>query len=232
MASLMTEWRLNVAGKFAEGVREELVYRYDNAEITVDPETSPHELILNQIEHTTNDLFFIWQEDHWFVCPHVNLLHYILEEFQASAAEHLCITHLRTAWKRKPDHLSTVMKKILYREYEVSLQGQQRIWEDYPRASVLGIPAILKRDLLVDIIEHHPGLLTWLNSPVGLELPYTSGRLFLRGRSYTEMVPAFHIFREVHEHNWRLRGVDTDDVKKWVQLRDVQGFGDRFEKFR
>jgi len=230
MAHLIESWHLNIAGKMCYGAQEEIAYRWENVHITTDSERAPYQLIQNQIEGTNpNSLLLFWQEDHWFVCPHVAMWEYVLDAFEKSKATYLQASHLRTAWKRKP---RTQKSNVLYQELLVDAESQRQIWQRYPKASVLGIPAVFKRSLLEHIIDSRQAALWQDLSPAGFEIPRSAGIEFLKHTDYTEMVPAFHVFREAHIKNWRLRCMDAQDALAWIKLRDAGSqFGGSHDNF-
>lgn len=233
MAHLISGWRLNIAGALCAEAAEEITHRWDNVRLTTDGERAPYLLIQDQIDSIDQDaLLLFWQEDHWFVCPHIAMWEYVLDAFRQSSATYLQSSHLRTAWKRKGAIWKPTADQVLFKEYLVNIDAQQQIWQRYSKASVLGIPSVFKRQLLERVINSRQEHL-WQNlSPAGFEIPYGAGPKFLDGFSYTEMIPTFHVFREAWGDNWQLRAMSTKDALVWIGLRDDGSrFGGSYERF-
>lgn len=233
MAHLIESWHLNIAGNLCWEAQEEIAYRWENVHITTNSTQSPYQLVQGQLEGAApGDLFLFWQEDHWFVCPHITMWEYVLDAFEKSEASYLQATHLRTAWKRKSQIWEPSTSHVLYREFLVDTQAQRQIWQKYPKASVLGIPAVFKYSLLEQIVVARQAALWQDLSPAGFEIPSGAGEEFLKHTSYTEMVPAFHVFREACTGNWQLRDMETQDALSWIRLRDERSqFGGGYDDF-
>ena len=162
---------------------------------------------------------FLWLEDHWFLCPHANLFVTLLKAFEKSNAELLNVTHLTTSWANK--HLLAVADDTqLYTVYLVNAKTQANVWATYPGAYLTGIPAIYSWRLASDILEFRRGVMEGTKRPGGFELPPSPARAFLQGRNFREMIPKFHVFREVFVHNKHPRGVSMANAEAWLKLRD------------
>jgi hypothetical protein len=221
--SRLLSWNLNVVGRYADFARREITKRYGNVTITIDDDSSYYELVQPQISALDNQdpepMVFFWMEDHWFLCPHVNLLLYLLDKFQQSEAEILTVTHLVTSWHRKHVH-KLITDKHLYKEYFVDLSSQGELWKRWPRAYLTGMPAIYKRSIATEILEFNNPILENSKHPGGYELPPERAVEFLRRRSFIEMIPTFHVFREVFEKvEPGDRGISLKDALKILELR-------------
>lgn len=219
----LLRWRLNIVGRCAQQNRTQILKRWPGAAITTDSQASAYQLLRQQLDGLDADSrVFMWLEDHWFLCPHVNLFTILFETFEKSAAELLSVTHLTTSWANK--HLLTVVDDApLYTVYLVNAETQARVWEKYPGAFLTGIPAIYSRQLASDILESRRSKLEITGHPGRFELPPKAARTFLRNRGFggfLEMVPKFHVFREVFARNEHPRGVSMANAEAWLGLRD------------
>jgi len=198
--SSLISWNYNIVGRYADFACGEITRRYPHTSITINDDSSAYELIKAQISAVADQdpepLLFFWQEDHWFVCPNENLFFYLLDEFEQSEAEILTVSHLVTSWERKRIH-KLITDKHLYKEYLINLSSQRELWKRWPEAYLTGIPAIYKKDIAIEILEFNKPVLENSKAPGGYELPPERAVEFLTRRSFIEMIPTFHVFREV-----------------------------------
>lgn len=221
--SSLLSWNFNIVGKYADFARREITKRYSHASITIDDGSSLYELVKTQISALENQgpepVLFFWQEDHWFLCPNKNLFLYLLDEFEQSQAEILTVTHLITSWHRKHVH-KLITNKHLYKEYLVDLSSQRELWKRWPQAYLTGIPTIYKKDIAREILEINRPIIENSKKPGVYELHGEKAVGFLTKRSFIEMIPTFHVFREVFKKvSPEVRGVNMDDALKILRLR-------------
>ncbi len=223
--SSIISWSYNIVGKHAEFCRKEIIKRYNQASITNDDKTSFYELVKAQIFAVSNQesepLFFFWQEDHWFICHHKNLFLYLLDEFQKSKAELLVVTHLVELWEHKSIH-KLISNKKLYKEHLVSLNSQTELWKKHPTSYLTTIPGIYKKAIVNEILEINKHVLAHSKPPAGFELHGKSAKEFLFRRSFIEMMPIFHVFREVFRFSKDTRSMDMREALQIIKLREKQ----------
>lgn len=225
--SSLLSWNLNIVGKYADFAGQQITKRYSHAFITIDDNSSYYELVKTQISLLDNQapepLLFFWMEDHWFLCPNKSLFLYLLDEFEQSKAEILTVTHLITSWHRKHVH-KLITNKHLYKEYLVDLSSQRGLWKRWPQAYLTGIPTIYKKGIATEILEINRSILENSKKPGGYELHGEKAVEFLRRKSFIEMIPTFHVFREIFKKvSPGARGVNMDDALKILRLR-VKGY--------
>lgn len=223
-------WKLNIVGQHAQSCRDILVPIFEEVEITHDDVTPTYFLQRRQMDIMEHrNPVITWQEDHFFICPHQNLFRYLCSHFLDSDADVLTITHLMTSWQTKP-LLARTWAKYLYRIYAVTAYGQEKVWQHYPGAFLTGCPAIYKWGLASDILEFKKEHMSQTRLPE-FELDAIQGKLFLQQRSFREMIPTFHVFREVeqeaHSERARERTIPEHVAMSWIRKRDeVEGCGD------
>lgn len=227
----LLSWRLNIAGEKRKIARDLILKQWANALITTDDNsTCTYDLISAQLASLPGDaLVYPWIEDVWFVCPHVNLFLYILDEFVRSQAKVMPVSHLVTLWEEQ--HLRTpIVSNRFYSEYLIDLPSQERIRRDYPDSYwVISIPSIFKACLLREVVEYKKEHLSQSHSPHDLELQPGDAGGFLADRSFIRLVPHFHIFREVVGSKKRPRRcVGWHEARGIIHLRDA---GDMFGGF-
>lgn len=217
----LLRWRLNVVGQYATFSNQRIGDEYDDAQLTHDDDTSTYHLQRAQMDGLDRESsVFLWQEDHWFVCPHYALFASLLDRFQEFKGDVLTITHLPTSWTCKR-HLPIIHDDSLCTVYRVDLAGQEQVWAQHPSAYLSGTPAIYSWQLADDILEFRSEHLKGSRLP-DFELSSKYGRKFLEaGHTFTEMVPKFHVFREVFARNKHPRSVDVADALAWLKLRDT-----------
>ena len=219
----LLRWRLNVVGRYAEFVNQRISSEYEDVLLTHDNDTPTYYLQRVQMDGLPSDVWvFLWQEDHWFVCPHVALFTSLLDHFQEFKADVLTVTHLTTSWTCKR-HLPVIHEDRLCTVYRVDLAGQERVWAQHPSAFLSGTPAIYSWQLANDILEFRSEHLKGSRLP-DFELSAKHGRQFLEaGHTFTEIIPRFHVFREVFAHNKHPRSVNMADALAWLGQRDGGG---------
>lgn len=223
LISSLFSWNFNIVGRYAEFARSEITKRYSHASITIDDDSSLYEIVKTQISALENQgpeaLLFFWQEDHWFLCPNKNLFLYLLDEFEQSKAEILTVTHLITSWHRKHVH-KLITNKHLYKEYLVDLSSQKELWKRWPKSYLTGIPTIYKKDIATEILETNRPIIENSKKPGVYELHGEKAVEFLRKRSFIEMIPTVHVFREVFKKvGSGARGINMDDALRILELR-------------
>lgn len=221
--SSLLSWNLNIVGRYADFAHREITKRYPHASITIDDDSSYYELVKSQISAFDNlgrpePLLFFWMEDHWFLCPNANLFFYLLDEFEHSEAEILTVTHLITSWHRKHVH-KLVTDKYLYKEYLVDLSSQRELWKRWPEAYLTGMPAIYKKGIANEILEMNKPALENSKHPGGYELHGEKAVEFLTKRSVVEMIPTFHVFREVFKSSKHDRAISIREALQILKLR-------------
>lgn len=218
-------WNFNIDGKYAEFSRREIMKRYNDVNITVDGESSYYQLIKAQISGVNaqypESLLFFWQEDHWFICPHKDLFLYLLDKFQKSKAEKLTITHLVELWEHKRIH-KLISDKPLYKEYLVSLDSQRRLWNQYPGSYLTTLPTIYKKGMANEILEMNKDILENSKKSKNFELHDKRAVLFLSKRNFIEMIPNFHVLREVFRFNQEQRAMNMKQALQMIRLREKQ----------
>ncbi|MSU54301.1 MAG: hypothetical protein EXS48_00475 [Candidatus Staskawiczbacteria bacterium] len=212
-------WNMNIVGKYAEAAKKEIAGVYNDAIIISDDNSSYYQIIKNQVSASPQDSILFWQEDHWFVCPNKNIFLNLLQQFEASKAEILTVSHLTVSWETKP-LLPVVKGEVLYKEYDVNLASQKRIWEKYPTAYVTGIPAIYKKKMAEDILEFNKPNISGTKNPHGFEIDSQKGQEFLAKRSFIEMVSSTHIFREVFRFYQNERSLPMRKALAILKLRE------------
>jgi hypothetical protein len=215
----LLRWRLNVVGRHAEFARAEIAKRCP-AEITIDDTTPTYHLQRAQMDAICRDAsVFMWQEDHWFLCPHANLFLYLLERFWHYNMDVLTITHLTTSWTNKR-WLPVIADNPFYTTYRVDAEAQERVWEKHPGGYLSGVPAIYRWRFADAVLEFKKDHMSKTTLPE-FELAPGIGREFLTRHSFTEIIPKFHVFREVFAVNRHPRSVSMDNALKWLELRET-----------
>lgn len=217
--SPMLIWNMNIVGKYADAAKKEVVDFFKDSTVISDDENSYYQIIKNQVSGSQQDSILFWQEDHWFVCPNKNIFFYLLQQFEASKAEILTVSHLTVSWETKP-LLPVVKDEALYKEYQVSLDSQNNIWQKHPTAYVTGIPAIYKKKMAEDILEFNKPSISNSKNPHGFEIDSQKGRQFLAKRSFVEMVSSVHIFREVFKFYQNERSLPMRKALSILRLRE------------
>lgn len=212
-------WNMNIVGKYADTARKEIMNLCNDAVVISDDKSSYYQIMKNQLSASKQDNILFWQEDHWFVCPSKSLFFYLVEQFTNSKAEILTISHLTVSWETKP-LLPVVKDEILYKEYEVTLNAQKKIWEKYPTAYVTGIPAIYKKQIADEILEFNKPNISNTKNPHGFEIDREKGEQFLTKRSFIEMVSSIHIFREVFRFYQNERSLPMKKALSILTLRE------------
>ena len=219
----LLSWRLNIVGKYASFAKKEIFNLDKNALITIDDDSSYYNIIKSQIQNSESNLVFFWQEDHWFLCSNNNLFLYLLSEFQKSEAEVLTISHLMSSWEVKLS-LPIVKNNYLYKEYRVDKDSQKKVWERYPAAYSVGIPAIYKKGIALEILEFNKPYLINTKNPHEYELDRKKGEEFLQKRSFIEMIPTFHVFREIFRFQKVKRAINIKEAFQILKLRERRNF--------
>ena len=219
----LLSWRLNIVGKYASFAKKEIFNLDKNALITIDDDSSYYNIIKSQIQNSESNLVFFWQEDHWFLCSNNNLFLYLLSEFQKSEAEVLTISHLMSSWEVKLS-LPIVKNNYLYKEYRVDKDSQKKVWEMYPAAYSVGIPAIYKKGIALEILEFNKPYLINTKNPHEYELDRKKGEEFLQKRSFIEMIPTFHVFREIFRFQKVKRAINIKEAFQILKLRERRNF--------
>ncbi len=218
----LLRWRLNIVGRYAGFASERIGGEYDDVTLTHDDDTPTYYLQRAQMDGQGYKMawVFLWQEDHWFVCPHQALFVSLFDRFREFKADVLTVTHLTTSWTCKR-HLPVIHDDRLCTVYRVDLAGQERVWAQHPSAFLSGTPAIYSWQLANDILEFKREHMSNTTKPE-FELSAKYGRRFLEaGHSFTEIIPKFHVFREVFARNKHPRSVDVTDALAWLKLRDA-----------
>lgn len=214
-------WNFNITGKYAEFCRDEIIRRYSRAKITKDDDSSLYKIVKAQLSAVEEPMVFFWQEDHWFICPHKNLFFYLLDKFEKSKAEVLSVTHLVQAWEHKHIH-KLITDKSLYKEYLVNLTSQKELWKIYSWSYLASIPGIYKKGIALEILEINKPVTDNSKKPGGYELYGERAKLFLAKRSFIEMVPTFHVLREVFRFNQEQRAMNMKQALQIIRLRENQ----------
>lgn len=221
----LISWQLNIVGKYADFTRKEIINLCHDAMITINNNDSYYRIIKNQIKNSESDFIFFWQEDHWFLCSNENLFFYLLDEFSKSQAEILTVSHLITSWERK-SLLPVIKKARLYKEYMISPDSQEKLWHKYPNAYLTGMPAIYKKKIAMEMLEFNKECLGDSKLPWGYELDRERGKRFLKEKNFIEMIPVFHIFREVFMFKFKLekRAIRMKQALQILKLREKENF--------
>lgn len=213
--------RVNIVGKYADLAKKELLSHCKDAIVTNDDDSSYYQITKKQIENSSEDIILFWEEDSWFLCPCKELFFHLLSEFKKSSAEVLSVVHLLTSWETKP-LLPIVKDTYFYKEYRIDKDSQKMVWEKHPAAYLAGIMAIYKKKLAMDILEFNKPYLENAKSDHQFELNRQKGEKFLEKRSFIEMVPKFHVFREV----FRFQTVDrVISIRKAIQVLSLRDKG-------
>jgi len=213
-------WSLNVAGRRSADAKDEIKWRWTDAFITTDDESPAYPVMRAQLKALPRDaLALYWLEDHWFVCENPAAFLRMVDDFAKSAAEVLTISHLTCSWEQKAWLPVVSYKEDLYTEYRVDAETQERVWAHHPGAYLAGIPMVCKRRLAWDILQHCRGELEATRRPAPVELPPHKARTFLEKRGFNEIVPAFHVFREVFRETSNPRAVLWDEAVRIIEGR-------------
>jgi len=90
----------------------------------------------------------------------------------------------------------------------------------YPKAYLTGMPAIYKKDVAEEILEFNKKYLRESKLPREYELNSVKGIEYLKGRKFIEMIPTFHVFREIFRFDKRDRSISFRNAKNILKLRD------------
>ncbi len=213
-------WRVNIVGKYADFVKEEILKRYKNAVVTTDDDSSYYEVTKNQLQGSQYDIVLFWEEDNWFLCSSKYIFLYLLSEFEKSSAEVLTISHLITSWKTKKLLPVTGKENYLYGEYKVDKESQKKVWEKYSEAYLTGISAIYKKQLALEALEFTKPYIKDQKSARQFELSREKGEKFLEKRSFIEMIPTVQVIREVFRFHTVDRIISFRKAKQVLKLRD------------
>jgi len=219
--SSLLSWRVNIVGKYADFAKKQILDFYKDAEVTTDDDSSYYEVTKNQLQKSKNDTILFWEEDNWFLCQDGSFFMYLLSEFNKSEAEVLSISHLTGSWNRKI-FLPKLRDEYLYKEYKVDKDSQKKVWEKFPTAYVTEVSAIYKKDLAMQVLEFNKPYLLNKKDAHQYEIDRKKGEKFLENRSFIEMVPAFHVFREVFRFNTYQRIIDIREALLILKLREGQ----------
>lgn len=223
--SSLISWNFNIAGKYADLARQEIIKRYPQARITSNDDASYYHIVKAQLSAFTgqrSDLpLFFWQEDHWFICPDKNLFLYLLNEFKKSKADILRISHLVDVWESHYVH-NMITNKYLYKEYLIDLDSQREFFRKNPDSTLTSLPGIYKKDIALGILENNKSLLENKKNSKGFELSGKKAGEFSAKRSFIEMVPTFHVFREVSRFNQEQRAMNMKEALQIIRLRENQ----------
>ena len=215
----LLRWRLNIVGQFAQFAKAEIAKRCPEW-ITTDNNTPTYHLQRAQMNALSKDAWvFMWQEDHWFLCPHVNLFLYLLGQAAKLDVDVLTVTHMTTSWTNKR-WLDVIEDNPLYTVYEVNEKTQARVWEKHPGGYLSGVPAIYRWRFANTVLEFKKAHMSSTTKPE-FELSPGWGERFLKQHSFTEMIPKFHVFREVFSANKHPRSVSMANALKWLELRET-----------
>lgn len=214
----LLRWRLNIAGRHAAWARNEITNRWGDVEITLGDDVSMYHRQRRQMDKLAKDgHVFLWQEDHWFLCPHPSLFLYLLAAYERSGVEVLTVTHLTVSWERK-QLLPAVRDTWFFTVRLVNVETQANVWAKHPGSYLVGVPAIYSWQFADYLLEFKREATS--RSPVPFfELPEKEARAFLRDRSFREMIPGFHAFREVG-FGVHPAACNMGDAIKWLALRD------------
>jgi hypothetical protein len=219
IAHLLT-WQLNIAGLYGNMAREIIRDRWPNAQISTDSDTCAYQVMAGQLNALPDDtLCLYWLEDHWYICGNTTGFLSILDEFEKSKAEVLTVSHLVSSWEQKqwlpiPNH--NEWRTIYY----VDIWGQVDIWAHHPGAYAAGVPMICKKRFAMDMLACCRQELEQSKSPAGFELPPHKTREFFAARGgFIEIVPTFHVFREVFRKSRNPRAILWDDAIRIITER-------------
>lgn len=218
----LLRWRLNIAGCHAVWARDMIASRWKDIEITFGDDLPTYHRQRRQMDLLPpNSNVFLWQEDHWFLCPHPPLFLHLWEAYKRSGADVLTITHLTVSWGRK-HLLPIVLNTDLFTLRHVDSETQRDVWAQYPGAFLTGVPAIYRWEFANDILEFRRDIMSKAAIPnFELSANAEEGPKFLRSRSFTELIPKFHVFREVAKGSGRHpASCDMDNAAVWLALRD------------
>lgn len=216
-------WNINIVGKYADFSKKKILALQKDAIVACDDNSPYYEIIKKQIDQSQSNFIFFWQEDHWFVCPNKNLFLYLLQEFSQSKAEILTISHLVASWETGV-FLPVINQNHIYKEYKIDLNSQKKLWEMQPNSYLTGIPAIYKKELAKEILEFNKPHLSFAKDPHEYELSREKGESFLQNRSYIEMIPNFHVFREVFRFYKNQRAITIKKALQILKLRKDGSF--------
>jgi hypothetical protein len=212
-------WDLNVAGYRADQAKIDIQERWPDAAVTTDDDSFAHPLMRAQLDRLPVDrLAFYWLEDHWYVCEDTPAFRRVLDEFAAGSAQVLTVSHLVCSWEQKR-YLPVNMKNELYTVYRADLPGYERAWTEVSGAYAAGIPLVCKKHFAIAMLEHCCPDLACSKKPAGFELPPHKARPFLAAHPFLEMVPDFHVFREVFRRTNNPRAITWDEAEKIIEER-------------
>lgn len=225
LVSELFSWHFNIVGKYAADCKNYILEIWPDAVITSDNDSFYYQVVRGQIDllgHLPKDaILFFLQEDHWFICPHRQLFFYLLEEFAASQAEVLRITHLTEFWKN-PGIFSSLKKNQLFTEYVIDSAGHGRLCQINVSGYVTSLPGIFKKSFIEDLLENNKPLIERAKGSIGFELFGERAKAFLQKRSFIQMVPSFHVLREVFLVNEHERSMDVRRALLMIKARDAQ----------
>lgn len=221
--SSIISWRVNIVGKYADFSKNKILDFSKDAIVTNDNNSSYYQVIKKQIKDSESDLILFWQEDHLFICSNKNLFFYILQKFVDSKAEILTISHLTVSWGAKR-LLPILRNEYLYKEYQIDKNSQKKVWDKNSSAYLTGIPAIYKKEIALEILEFNKPYLIDTKNPHEFELDPKKGSEFLKNRSFIEMIPEFHVFREVFRFYHDERSTTFKKALEIMKLRDEGSF--------
>jgi len=108
----------------------------------------------------------------------------------------------------------------LYKEYLVNLDSQKRLWEKYPSSYLTNLPTIYKKKMAKEILELNKDILKNSKRSKGFELYGERAISFLSRRSFIEMIPTFHVLREVFKSAKDERAINMKEALQIIKLRD------------
>jgi hypothetical protein len=215
----LLEWRLNVAGRYGDSAQNAVEGRWPGSVVTTDDESPAYWIMRAQLDALPDDaVCWYWLEDHWFTCQHVSAFLELLEEFERSEAEVLTVSHLHSSWEQKA-WLPVLSHSELHEVKRVDRENQERVWAHCPGAYAAGIPMICKKRFALDMLEHCRGDLEGSKKPAGFELPPHKAKPFLERRSWNEIIPTFHVCREVFRGTNNPRAMLWDEALKILEER-------------
>jgi len=220
------EWKLNIAGPYRDAVKSIIGESWDISAVTLDNDKmSTYQLLTRQTEGLSpTDMVFLWQEDHWFVCPSTPLFLFLLDKFESSGIDSFDVTHGIPNWERVIPYFSHVEDHRLYTVCQMDLIAQKRVWEKSPGSFVTGIPSIYKMSFFHDIMDVNRTGLSSTTAPLYCEMDAEHGRRLLEKRDFTKLIPTFHILREVYWGDEPVppRRIDVSyyDALEIIRLRD------------
>lgn len=219
--SILFSWNFNIAGKYGEFCKKEILKTYKEAKITTDDQNSYYQIVKNQVSSVSenNSLLFFLQEDHWFVCPHKNLFLYSLSKFCNSKAEVLRIAHLTDFWEIESNY-KLLSQDDLFKEYVIDFDSQKKVWEKNKDSRVTSLPGIFKKFFIDALLENNKDLLLKSKRSKDMELHSQKAVEFLQKRSIITLLPSFHILREVFLLSPDQRSIDKKRALKIIRARD------------